>query len=213
MDPAAFDHPPARPRPTILVADDHGLVRDAVRMVIRDMLAEAIVLEAADGDALLRVAASHPEIRLALVDLRMPHMQGGLRLAEFACRFPGIPVVVVSAWDMPEIVHQVLRVPSVFAFVSKNGGTDNLRHAIASTLSGRRMPSPRPAFARPASPQPLTPRQEQVRGLLRQGMSNKRIAGALGISEGTVKNHITDLLRVLNLRNRTQAALIDIEPR
>jgi DNA-binding NarL/FixJ family response regulator len=210
----AFDFLPARPCTTLLVADEIALVRDGIKAAIVDLLDDAVVLEADDGESLLRAAATHPRIRLALIDPHMPNMQGGLRLAEFACRFPGIPVVVVSAWDRPELVHQVLRVPSVFAFVSKHGSTDVLRQAIAATLSGRRTTSPFPVAATAAPAQSaLTPRQEQVRTLLRQGMSNKRIAGALGISEGTVKNHITDLLRVLKLRNRTQAALVDIEAR
>jgi DNA-binding NarL/FixJ family response regulator len=211
--PIDLDRPFPRPGPAVLIADDHALVRDGLKALVVDLLADAVVLEAADGDALLRTAAANPGLRLALVDLRMPLMQGGLRLAEFACRFPGVPIVVVSAWDQPEVVHQVLRVPSVFAFVSKNGGAGALRHAIATTLAGRRMPSPHPAPAAAAVPPALTPRQEQIRALLRQGLSNKRIAGALGISEGTVKNHITDLLRTLRLTNRTQAALIDIEQR
>jgi DNA-binding NarL/FixJ family response regulator len=210
MHPALV-HPPARHCTTVLVADDHGLVREGIKAVIRDLLGEAVFLEADDGDVLVHVAATNPGIRLALIDPRMPQMQGGLRLAEFACRFPGIRIVVVSDWDLPEAVDPVLRVPSVFAFVSKQGSSDKVRHAIAETLSGRRLPSPASSFAHAASAPALTPRQDQVRALLRQGMSNKRIAGALGITEGTVKNHITDLLRILHLRNRTQAALVDIE--
>ncbi len=195
----------------ILVADDHRLVRDGLKLLVSQMLPGTRFVEAADGDALLHAAQAHPELRLALVDLRMPQMQGGLRLAELAFKVPALPLVIVSAFDHAELVREVSKIASVHAFVPKDANTEGLRFAIFAALRGQRLPGPQRAASPRLPPSALTPRQEQIRTLLRQGMSNKRIAGVLGITEGTVKNHITELFRVLNLTNRTQAAVIDIE--
>ena len=206
---------------TILVADEHALSRDALKPLLTGMLAPLLsslqFLDAGDGDALLRVAASTPGIRLALVDLRMPRMRGGLRLNELARRHPDLPLVVISSMSAPALIERTLRVPTVHAFVPRHAGAADLRAGIEAALQGRKLPVPVAAFSRPRPmngarcSSALTPRQEEIRNLLREGMSNKAIATLLGITEGTVKNHITDIFRALNATNRVQAAQHGLE--
>lgn len=213
--PAADEAPPlagaAGAAVTVLIADDHALVRDGMRGLIASLLGAVRCVEAADGEALLRAAERHPGARLALVDLNMPGMERGLGLATLARRHPALAVIVISALTSPDVVRRTLEMPSVHAFVPKSAPSGQLRAAIEAALNGRRLPFAGRAAPVAEAPGALTPRMEEVRQLLRQGMSNKQIARTLGISEGTVKNHLSEIFRVLQVSNRTQAAQIDAE--
>lgn len=191
---------------TVLIADDHVLVRDGIRLLVSSILGQVRFLEAGDGPALLRVARLHPEISLALIDLNMPGMEKGFRLTDLARQRPSLPVVVVSALTSPDVVRRTLAIPNVYAFVPKSATSDRMRAAIEAARFGIRLPYG-PVVEQGLAPEvALTPRLEEVRALLRQGLSNKLIASTLGISEGTVKNHMTEIFRALNVSNRTQAA-------
>ncbi|MDR7096357.1 response regulator transcription factor [Hydrogenophaga laconesensis] len=198
---------------TVLIADDHALIRDGMRGLLGEVLGRDGVhcLEVADGEALLRAARANPGVRLALVDLNMPGMERGQRLAELAHRCPGLPLVVISALTSPDVVRRTLELPSVHAFVPKSAPSEQITEAIRAALQGRRLPF---AHRAPESRRPdvvLTPRMEEIRQLLRQGMSNKLIARTLGISEGTVKNHMSEIFKALQVSNRTQAAQFDAD--
>jgi DNA-binding NarL/FixJ family response regulator len=130
------------------------------------------------------------------------------RVAELTSRQPNTPLVVISALVSPEITRRIMTIPTVYAVVPKTAHPSHLRAAIEAAVQRRRLPYVQPGTARQNA---LTARQEEIRSLLRQGLSNKRIAGTLGISEGTVKNHITGILRILNATNRTQAAQVGLE--
>lgn len=191
---------------TVLIADDHVLVRDGIRLLVSSILGPVRFLEAGDGPALLRLARLHPETNLALVDLNMPGMEKGLRLTDLGRQRPGLPVVVVSALTSPDVVRRTLAIPNVYAFVPKSATSDRMRAAIEAARFGLKLPYA-PVVEQALAPEvTLTPRLEEVRALLRQGLSNKLIASTLGISEGTVKNHMTEIFRALNVSNRTQAA-------
>jgi DNA-binding NarL/FixJ family response regulator len=195
----------------ILIADDHALVRDGMRGVVTAWLGDVHCVEVGDGDALMRAAAAHPHARLALVDLNMPGMERGFRLAELAHRHPGLPLVVISALTSPDVVRRSLDMATVHAFVPKSAPSAQIAAAIDAALQGRKLPYVHRA---PDARRPdvmLTPRMEEVRQLLRQGMSNKMIARTLGISEGTVKNHMSEIFRALQVSNRTQAAQLDAD--
>jgi DNA-binding NarL/FixJ family response regulator len=214
-DPAPHpccEPPSAQGITLVLIADDHALVRDGMRGLVAGLLGEGVhCLEVGDGDALLRAARAHPTARLALVDLNMPGMERGLRLAELAHRHPGLPLVVISALTSPDVVRRTLEMPSVHAFVPKSAPSGQIGAAIEAALQGRRLPF---AHRAPEARRPevvLTPRMEEVRQLLRQGMSNKLIARTLGISEGTVKNHMSEIFKALQVSNRTQAAQLDAD--
>jgi DNA-binding NarL/FixJ family response regulator len=196
---------------TILVADDHALMRDGIKMLIARHFANVIVLEANNAEALYAVLASHRVIDVAIVDLTMPGMDAGAEIANVSQRFPDMPIIVMSSLDTADVVRRTLRVRSVAAFVPKSADTACMRTALDAALSGRKVePASRsdaPATAQAA----MTPRQHEVRRLLREGLSNKLIAAELGISEGTVKNHVSEIFRVLNTTNRTQVARLSIE--
>ncbi len=197
--------------PTILIADDHALVRDGMRGLVLAWLGAAHCVEVGDGDALLRAAAANPAARLALVDLNMPGMERGFRLSELAHRHPRLPLVVISALTSPDVVRRSLATATVHAFVPKSAPSEHICAAIDAALEGRKLPFVHraPEIRRPEVM--LTPRMEEVRQLVRQGMSNKLIARTLGISEGTVKNHMSEIFKALQVTNRTQAAQLDAD--
>ena len=135
----------------------------------------------------------------------------GARLAELAHAYPGLPLVVISALTSPDVVRRTLDIASVHAFVPKSAPSVQISAAIHAALRGHKLPF---AHRAPQARRPevvLTPRMEEVRQLLRQGMSNKLIARTLGISEGTVKNHMSEIFKALQVSNRTQAAQLDAE--
>ncbi len=196
---------------TVLIADDHALVRDGLRSLVASVLGEVQFVQAFDADSLMRAACASPQARVALVDLNMPGMEKGFRLAELARLCPALPLVVISALTSPDVVRRTLEIPTVHAFVSKSAPSEQICAAIDAALQGRKLP-----FALRVSDvkRPdllLTPRMEEVRQLLRLGMSNKMIARSLGISEGTVKNYMSEIFKALNVSNRTQAAQLDSE--
>jgi len=196
---------------TVVVADGHVLIRRGLRALLSEISDDVTVIEASDVDTLQQAMETTSGVSLALVDLRILGMDGGRQLNELALRYPNVPMIVISALNTPEIVRRVLNISVVHAFVPKSYDIAHLRLAIETALQGKKLPFT-PADQLPdEQPKGLTPRQAQVRSLLRQGLSNKLIASALGISEGTVKNHITDIFRLLNATNRTQAARLDID--
>lgn len=191
---------------SVLVADDHALVRDGIKLLVARILGPAAIVEAGDGASLLRLVQSKTAIDVALIDLNMPGMERGARLADVARCRPDMPIVVVSALTSPDVVRRTLDMPAVYAFVPKSASSERMRAAIAAALDRRKLPFESGRDAGLPPDVTLSPRLEEVRQLLRRGMSNKLIAVSLGISEGTVKNHMTEIFRALNVSNRTQAA-------
>lgn len=197
---------PGRP-PTIVVADDHNLVRDGLKLMVSGMLGEVRFLEAGDAHSLFEHVRRSPGICVALVDLNMPGMERGARLAQLAREQPQLPLVVISALTSPDVVRRTLDIPTVHAFVPKSATTEHMRVAINAALQGIKLMFKQSLDdSLPPPDAVLTPRMEEVRSLLRQGMTNKHIALTLGISEGTVKNYMTEIFKALNVSNRTQAA-------
>lgn len=195
---------------TLWIADDHVLVRDGFKLMVAAMWPGMRVLEAADAATLREQTRylQHPAV--ALVDLNMPGMDKGAGLAPLGRECPLLRVVVVSALTAPDVIRRALELPNVYAFVSKSAGGPRMREAVEAALAGRCLPWELPANATPADER-LTPRMEEIRHLVKQGMSNKQIARQLNLSEGTVKNYLTDIFRMLQVSNRTQAARSDID--
>lgn len=197
----------AGPPPTIIVADDHNLVRDGLKLMVSGMLGDVRFIEAGDAYALLNLARSAVDVKVALVDLNMPGMDKGATLAQIARENPRLPLVVISALTSPDIVRRTLDIPTVHAFVPKSATTEHMRVAINAALQGIKLMFKHSIEGSMAPPDAaLTPRMEEIRALLCQGMTNKHIALTLGISEGTVKNYLTEIFKALNVSNRTQAA-------
>lgn len=196
--------------PTILIADDHDLVRDGVKLMVAAIWPGARLLEAADAGALRQQARSLAGPALALVDLNMPGMDKGAGLALLARECPRLRVVVVSALTSPDVIRRALDLRNVYAFVPKSAGGQYMRQALEAALAGRRLAHEPPASA-PLDDGRLTPRMEEIRHLVKQGLSNKQIARQLNLSEGTVKNYLSEIFRLLQVSNRTQAARYDPE--
>jgi DNA-binding NarL/FixJ family response regulator len=195
---------------TVLIADDHPLVRTGIKMLVSGVLGAAQFLEVADGDSLLQAIAAHPLMRLALIDLQMPRMFGGLRLAQIAQSQAEVPLILLSSISSPELLRKMMSIPSVYAFLPKSASTEAVHAAIEAALARTKFGGAPPQASGARAAARLTPRQEEIHTLLRQGMTNKVIAAELGISEGTVKNHITEIFKALKTSNRTQAAQLEI---
>ncbi len=202
--------PSPSPDHLVLVADDHLLVRDGLKLLVASILGSVQFLEACDAPSLLAMAGAQPAPSLALVDLNMPGMDRGHGLAQLAHRHPALPVVVISALTSPDVVRRTQALANVHAFVPKSATVEHMRAAIHAALAGHKL-----AFSQgvddggSSTDLQLSPRLEEIRALVRQGMSNKLIASQLGISEGTVKNYMSDIFKALKVSNRTQAARFD----
>jgi DNA-binding NarL/FixJ family response regulator len=202
----------------ILVIDDHPLILEALKQVLRDLDPEIEVLEARDAAQALEQAGAHPDLSLVLLDLTLPSRHGLALLPELRSRSPEAPVVVLSATEDRETVLRAIN-DGAMGFIPKTSKTEVLIAALRLVFSGG-VYLPPSVFAAPAhavaEPRPaavtctpreagLTERQAQVLALLVQGKSNKLICRALDLAEGTVKIHVTAILRALNVANRTEA--------
>jgi DNA-binding NarL/FixJ family response regulator len=195
-------------RPRVVIGDGQALVRYAFKILVTEVLGDACFFEAQNFDSLLPALQQEPPARLALIDIKMPGMLGGYRLHDLARRYPTLPLLLVSTPITALATRRILNIGSVHGFVPKTASTEHLRSAIEAALRGEKFSI---VHARHGmrSTVALTPRQEEIRDLLRQGMTNKVIARTLGISEGTVENHITEIFRALKASNRTQAAQLN----
>ncbi|MBM4189777.1 MAG: response regulator transcription factor [Betaproteobacteria bacterium] len=205
----------------ILLADDHPLFREGVKPVLQKLDAQVEVLEAVDYPSAYAITAQHSDMDLALLDLNMPGGTGIDGITQFRRRFPDIPLIVLSAADQPDEVRQVLAAGAM-GYISKAAAPAVIVSAIHLVMAGGVYAPPdllsphttTPTLpTHPASPSgprlsSLTERQLDVVRLIAQGMSNRQIAEALHLTEGTVKIHVTAVLRALDAANRTEAVLV-----
>lgn len=192
----------------ILLCDDHALFREGLELVIRG-LDEAVEL-AAVGDAetaLARVAADG-DLDLVLLDLQLPGMDGFTALSRLRRDHPSVPVVLLSASERPDDVRAALDAGAA-GFIPKSTRGSVLLGALRLVLSGGVYVPPLLLDAAPPRRESagLSPRQLDVLRLLARGLTNRDIAHALGIAEGTVKSHVMRLYEVLDVTNRTEAAM------
>ena len=204
------------PAPIIIVADDHPLFREALRGAVARVLPDARLREAASVDALYALVENESDADLLLLDLNMPGAQGFSALVHLRALHPQLPIVVVSAREEPAVMRRALDHGAV-GFIPKSADAATLGVAIASVLDGNRW-APPAALSAPAAGaderdaaqrmRDLTPQQFRVLQMLGTGLLNKQIGYELGVSEATVKAHVTAILRKLGANNRTQAVLI-----
>ena len=201
--------PDATPR-RVLIADDHPLYCDALRAVVPQACPGAEISEAGTQQAVLDAVGGPDRFDLVVLDLNLPGASGLSCLTALRRAAPGTPVVVVSAVDDPRIMQDVI-LGGANAYVPKSAPRQVLVNALQVGLSGGSyMPAEVVAALRDARAAPredLTLRQKRVLELLSSGQSNKTIARALGISEITVKAHVSAILRKLGVSNRVQAGL------
>lgn len=193
----------------ILHADDHPMFREGLRFFLQLLGAQVSVLEAGNLRAAMDKLALESPVDLLLLDLQMPGMgeiEGFLAIRR---AYPALPVVIVSGVNDPQIIRTLLD-GGARGYIPKFTGSEQLMDALRRVLDGE-VYVPDAVFLPPSQAAgkgesaPLTSRQLQILPLLAEGMPNKRIADALGLTEGTVKQHLKDLFRRLNANNRTQA--------
>lgn len=196
---------------TLLIVDDHSVVRQGLRMFLSADPDLEIVGEARDGAQAVRLAHQlHPDV--VLMDLRMPGMDGISATATIRRELPDTEVVALTSVLEDISVVEAVRAGAI-GYLLKDTEAPELRRAIKAAAAGQVQLSPEAAarlmreIANDTNPQPLTDRERDVLVLLAQGSSNKDIAKQLTIGEQTVKTHIGHILSKLGVSSRTQAAL------
>jgi DNA-binding NarL/FixJ family response regulator len=204
----------------IVIADDQVLFREGLRTLLSTRADMEVVGEAGNGDeAVALVDELRPDV--VLMDLRMPKVDGIQATVRVRDRWPEVPVLVLTPFDDDANLFGALRAGAA-GYLLKDVSSETLVSAIQaatrgesflqSTVTGRVVA----AFARlmesggpkaEALVLPLSPREREIVALLGSGASNKEIADRLNLAEGTVKNHVTNILSKLDVRDRTQAAI------
>lgn len=201
MSPAA---PPPDQR-TILIADDHPMFRQALKLAVSRAAPDAFVIEAGQLGEAADAARGAARLDLILLDLRMPGAEGFAGVALLHAERPATPILVISSADEAEAATRA-RAFGAVGFVSKTADLATLSSAIAAALAGERTALVADEIAvNPVAH--LTPTELKVLLGVMAGRLNKQIAFDLGITEATVKGHMTAILRKLNVQNRTQAVL------
>ncbi|WP_423935240.1 response regulator [Comamonas sp. 23] len=199
--------------PALLVADDHPLFRAAVVQVIRGRFGAFEVLEASSASSLSAALAAHPGIELVLLDLTMPGTHGFSALLHVRGAYPQLPVVVISSNDHPRIIRRAQQF-GASGFISKAAAADAITAAIEAVLEGDTV---FPSMAAELSQEDaelaarmaqLTPHQFKTLLYLADGLLNKQIAQEMGVTEHTVKVHVTAILKKLGCHSRTQVAVL-----
>lgn len=193
----------------IVVADDHPLFRAALRSAVEKAAPGATVEECASL-AEARAALADVTVDLLLLDLKLSDSEGMAGLSAIRAEYPTVPVAVVSASEDPVVVRRALALGAA-GFIPKSAGLPQMVEAIAAILAGDSWaPDTSPGEAddlldRIAS---LTPSQQRILEGLKAGRLNKHIAFDLGVSEATIKAHLTSVFRKLGVQNRTQAVIL-----
>ena len=204
----------------ILLADDHALFRDGMRYVLQQLPEAVEILETGSFPDALKLAMQYPELDLALLDLNMPGSEGPVSVRFFHQRYPHIPVVVVSGEDGRGYMEKVMNYGAM-GYISKNSTALVMLGALNLVLSGGVYIPPQMLRQNEATVEKgpdfidrrslntneygLTQRQMQVLGYLAAGLSNKEIAEAIHLAEGTVKIHVAAIYQTLRVGNRMEA--------
>jgi DNA-binding NarL/FixJ family response regulator len=199
----------------LVIADDHPLFRGALREAVAGQFAGADIAEAGTFEDVVAQLERGGDVDLVLLDLAMPGVRGFSGLMFLRAQYPSVPVVVVSANDDPAVIRRCMDF-GASGFVPKTLGVEMMRAALARVLEGGVWTPPdvdlsgKPDAAtaeligRLAT---LTPQQVRVLMMLSEGLLNKQIAYGLGVSEATVKAHVSAILQKLGVESRTQAVI------
>lgn len=201
---------------TVLIVDDHALIREWGRDYLQTRADISVVGTAASGEEALRLAAEHaPDV--ALMDLIMPGMDGVEATRLLTAVSPNTRVVVLTSYHDDEHVFPAIRA-GAFSYVLKEVGAGDLADAVRKAAAGEAVLHPKvaarvmrelhgPGGDEPGSLRDLTRREREVLGLIAEGLPNAEISSRLYISEKTVKRHVSNVLTKLHLADRTQAAV------
>ena len=206
----------------ILIVDDHVLIREALRGVLRELKGDSVVIiEAADSRQAMRQIKQHRDVKLILLDLVLPDRDGFDMLRELGVSYPTVSAVVLSAYHDRDRVMKALDLGAL-GFIPKSAQREVMLSAFNLIFAGGiyvppeilgRQPLAEPAA--PASPNQqvigselgLTERQIEVLALMMQGKSNKAICRKLHLAEATVKVHVSAILKAFKVTNRTEAVI------
>jgi DNA-binding NarL/FixJ family response regulator len=199
----------------IFIADDHPLVRGALRQAVAGAVRGCDIVECGDLDALTKALEADPDADLVLLDLAMPGVRGFSGLIYLRAQHPGVPILVVSATTEPAIMRRCIDLGAA-GFIPKTADIAVMRHAIRCVLEGETWTPPEVDLTKPADAATaetlrrlalLTPQQVRVLMMLSEGLLNKQIAYELSVSEATVKAHVSAILQKLGVESRTQAVI------
>lgn len=195
----------------VLFADDHVMMREALRPHLERIAERVEVVEAGSAPEVMRHLSGGQAFDLVIVDLRMPGMNGLDGLRQMRAHYPEMRFVVLSSSADPDTIGEAMRIGAA-GFIPKLMSTTQMQVALQLVLSGERfLPSAMMGGERsvsdvdPIAGVALTSREQDILPLLREGLSNKAIALRLGVGEVTVKTHVSNLLRKLKVKNRAQA--------
>nr|WP_211163152.1 response regulator transcription factor [Aromatoleum diolicum] len=198
----------------ILIVEDHALVREAMAQTLARLEPGVECVEAKGSEEALAKLETSTDWDLAVIDLMLPDLNGFSLLGVLAKRFPDVPTIVVSALDDSASIRRAMK-GGASGFVSKASSGDVLREAVRCVLDGGiYAPDNGPDVPPKRSGAPVSERfgltagQTRVMELLAQGKTNREIADLLGLSEGTVKVHMSAIFRALNVTSRAQALIV-----
>ena len=204
----------------LLVIEDHALVREGLVQTLRQLAEEVEISAVADYDGAVALLGKRQDFDLILLDLGLPGIDGLSCLKAFRKRYPAIPVVILSAYDDAQTVDQSMK-SGAASFVPKSYSSERLLAVLRDVLAGEVFtPEPVPAVSVAISPPVqsdggfdpsefgLSERLAEVLGLMASGKSNRDIAKLLGLTEGTVKVHMTRIFKALRVTSRTQAMVV-----
>jgi len=200
-----------------IIADDHPLFRSALRQAAATSVPEQYIKETSDIDGLFSLLKSHPEIELIFLDLTIPGANGLQALSQLRNQYPDILIIMVSANETPTIIKQAMSLGAA-GYIPKSSSLDVISEAIEHVLNGDSwwptdidltdvvVNDEQSNFAR--NLEKLTPQQYRVLAMIADGLLNKQIAFEMSIQETTIKQHVSAILRKLNVYNRTQAGIL-----
>jgi len=201
-----------------LIVDDHPLFREALQSALRLVHADADIFEATSIEGALDVIAAHEDFDLALLDLSLPGTTGFSGLIRVRTSYPKLPVIVVSGHEEPALVREAMSL-GIAGYVPKSTSRKELAFAISEVLNGSiYVPKSYLPLNRDGAEETnlkqilqrlrdLTPQQLLVLEMIREGLQNKQIAHELKLAETTVKAHVSEILRKLNVYTRTKAVI------
>jgi DNA-binding NarL/FixJ family response regulator len=198
-----------------LIADDHPLFRGALREAVSGLFQHVEIGEAGSFEDVAKLLEGGGDVDLILLDLNMPGVRGFSGLMYLRAQYPSVPIVVVSANDDPTVIRRCMDF-GASGFIPKTLGIEEMRGAIKRVLEGGVWTPPDVDLSAGADTETtnllarlgsLTPQQVRVLMMLSEGLLNKQIAYELGVSEATVKAHVSAILQKLGVESRTQAVI------